>query len=70
MLGDQKAIERLYELYDGKIHFVDRYVGELMDHLKQIGLERKYPGGADFRSWRDALFASQRFSDLRPSLVV
>ncbi len=38
MLGDQKAIERLYELYDGKIHFVDRYVGELMDHLKQIGL--------------------------------
>ena len=38
MLGDQKAIERLYDLYDGKIHFVDRYVGELMDHLKQIGL--------------------------------
>lgn len=38
MMGDQKAIERLYELYDGKIHFVDRYVGELMDHLKQTGL--------------------------------
>lgn len=39
MLGDQKAIERLYQLYDGKIHFVDRYVGELMDHLREIGLE-------------------------------
>jgi arylsulfatase A-like enzyme len=38
MLGDQQAVQRLYDLYDGKIHFVDRYVGELMDHLKQIGL--------------------------------
>jgi arylsulfatase len=38
MLGDQQAVQRLYDLYDGKIHFVDRYVGELMDHLKQTGL--------------------------------
>ncbi len=38
MMGDQQAVQRLYDLYDGKIHFVDRYVGKLMDHLKQIGL--------------------------------
>jgi len=38
MMGDKQAVQRLYDLYDGKIHFVDRYVGELMDHLKQIGL--------------------------------
>lgn len=38
MLGDKQAVQRLYELYDGKIHFVDRYVGELMDHLRQLGL--------------------------------
>lgn len=38
MLGDQKAIQRLYDLYDGKVHFVDRYVGKLMDHLKETGL--------------------------------
>ena len=38
MMGDQQAVQRLYDLYDGKIHFVDRYVGELMDHLKQSGL--------------------------------
>ena len=39
MLGDQKAIARLYQLYDGKIHFVDRYVGEILDHLRALGLE-------------------------------
>ncbi|HVN77826.1 MAG TPA: sulfatase-like hydrolase/transferase, partial [Terriglobia bacterium] len=39
MLGDQKAIERLYELYDGKIHFVDRYVGQILDHLGKLGLQ-------------------------------
>ncbi len=38
MMGDQQAVQRLYDLYDGKIHFGDRYVGELMDHMKQIGL--------------------------------
>ncbi len=40
MLGDQKAIERLYQLYDGKIHFVDRYVGKILDHLQALGLEK------------------------------
>lgn len=40
MMGDQKAIERLYELYDGKIHFVDRYVGEILDRLRNLGLEQ------------------------------
>ncbi len=38
MLGDQQAIERLYQLYDGKIHFVDRYVGKILDHLDKLGL--------------------------------
>lgn len=41
MLGDQKAIARLYQLYDGKIHFVDRYVGEILDHLRALGLQDK-----------------------------
>ncbi len=40
MMGDQKAVQRLYDLYDGKVHFVDRYVGKLMDHLKQTGLDQ------------------------------
>ncbi len=39
MLGDAKAVERLYQLYDGKIHFIDEYVGQLMDHLRKLGLE-------------------------------
>jgi arylsulfatase A-like enzyme len=39
MLGDQKAIRRLYELYDGKIHFIDRYVGQILDHLQALGLQ-------------------------------
>lgn len=39
MLGDQKAIERLYQLYDGKIHFIDRYVGQILDFLHTSGLE-------------------------------
>ena len=37
MLGDQKALERLYELYDGKVHFVDYQVGRLIDHLQKLG---------------------------------
>jgi len=41
MLGDQKAIERLYQLYDGKIHYVDRYIGKLLDHVHELGLDRK-----------------------------
>jgi len=41
MLGDQKAIERLYQLYDGKIHFVDRKVGEILDRLRDLGLQDK-----------------------------
>lgn len=38
MLGDRQAVQRLYDLYDGKIHFVDRYVGEVMDQVKKLGL--------------------------------
>lgn len=41
MIGDQRAIERLYQLYDGKIHFVDRYVGQIMDRLQSLGVDRK-----------------------------
>jgi arylsulfatase A-like enzyme len=37
--GDEKAVERLYQLYDGKIHYVDRYAGEILDRLKSLGLE-------------------------------
>ncbi len=40
-LGDRKAVERLYQLYDGKIHFIDSYVGQLLDHLRELGLEDK-----------------------------
>lgn len=39
MLGDQKAIERLYQLYDGKIHYVDRYVGQILNFLHSSGLD-------------------------------
>lgn len=39
MLGDQKAIERLYQLYDGKIHFADRYVGKVLAQLKAARLD-------------------------------
>ena len=39
MLGDQKAIERLYQLYDGKIHYIDHYVGQILDFLRSSGLE-------------------------------
>lgn len=39
-IGDQKAIERLGQLYDGKIHFVDRYVGQLLDKLRASGLDK------------------------------
>ncbi|MCL4401919.1 MAG: sulfatase, partial [Acidobacteria bacterium] len=38
-LRDQKAIERLYQLYDGKIHFIDYYIGQLLDRLRSNGME-------------------------------
>lgn len=38
-LRDAKAIERLYQLYDGKIHFIDHYIGELVDRLRATGLD-------------------------------
>jgi arylsulfatase A-like enzyme len=40
MLGDSKAIERLYQLYDGKLHYVDRYVGQILDQVKKLGLDK------------------------------
>jgi arylsulfatase A-like enzyme len=40
-LGDGKAIERLMQLYDGKIHFVDRHFGRVLEHLRRSGLDRK-----------------------------
>ena len=39
-LRDVKAIERLYQLYDGKIHFIDHYIGELADRLRRDGLDK------------------------------
>ncbi|HTV53443.1 MAG TPA: sulfatase-like hydrolase/transferase [Terriglobia bacterium] len=41
MLGDRNAVERLYQLYDGKIHFVDRYVGQILGQLQSLGLNQK-----------------------------
>ena len=38
--GDKKAIERLYQLYDGKIHSIDRYVGIVLNRLRELGLEK------------------------------
>lgn len=38
MNGDQGAIQRLYQLYDGKIHHIDRYVGAILDQIKQYHL--------------------------------
>ena len=37
-LHDNDAISRLTQLYDGKIHFIDRYIGELFAHLQERGL--------------------------------
>lgn len=37
--GNQQAVARLYQLYDGKIHFVDRYVGKILDRLQALGLQ-------------------------------
>ena len=39
-LGDEKAVERLRQLYDGKIHYIDGYVGELTERLKQLDLDK------------------------------
>jgi len=36
-LRDPAAIERLYQLYDGKIHFIDHHVGELLKNLRLSG---------------------------------
>lgn len=40
MLGDQNAIARLYQLYDGKIHYIDRYVGQVLDQVQRLGLDK------------------------------
>jgi arylsulfatase A-like enzyme len=39
-LGDRKAIERIIQLYDGKIHEVDETVGRLMNGLRLRGLKQ------------------------------
>ncbi len=39
-LGDRKAVERITGLYDGKIHFVDEYVGKVFEQLRTSGLEK------------------------------
>ena len=39
-LRDTNAIDRLTQLYDGKIHFIDRYIGQLFEQLHQRGLDR------------------------------
>jgi arylsulfatase A-like enzyme len=37
--GDKKAIERLYQLYDGKIHYIDGFVGQILARLHELGLD-------------------------------
>ena len=39
-LGDRKAIGRMTQLYDGKIHFVDSYLGRVLEKLRTSGLAR------------------------------
>ncbi len=39
-LGDRKAIDRLEQLYDGKIHFIDHYFGQVLERLRSSGLAR------------------------------
>src|SRR3984957_18520569 len=39
MTGDDKAVERLYQLYDGKVHYADGFVGQIVDRLRALGLE-------------------------------
>jgi len=39
--GDKKAVERLNGLYDGKIHFVDHYIGQVLEKLRELDLDEK-----------------------------
>jgi arylsulfatase A-like enzyme len=39
-LGDQKAVERMTQLYDGKIRFVDSYFGKVLQKLRDKGMDR------------------------------
>lgn len=39
--GDEKAVERLNSLYDGKIHFVDYHVGRILQKLKELNIDGK-----------------------------
>jgi len=39
-VGDQDAIERMTQLYDGKIHFVDFYIGQVLQKLRDSGLDK------------------------------
>ena len=38
-VGDRKASERMVQLYDGNIHYVDASLGQLFDQLKLRGLK-------------------------------
>ncbi|MCL5019584.1 MAG: sulfatase-like hydrolase/transferase [Patescibacteria group bacterium] len=38
--GDKKAVQRLIDLYDGKVHFIDYHFGELLKKLKSLGLDK------------------------------
>jgi len=39
--GDEKAVERLNSLYDGKIHFVDYYIGQVLKKLKELNIDKE-----------------------------
>jgi len=39
MAGDRMAVERLKSLYDGKIHYIDYHIGQLIRKLKELDLD-------------------------------
>lgn len=39
--GDKRAVERLNSLYDGKIHFADYCIGQVLKKLKELNIDKK-----------------------------
>jgi len=39
--GDEKAVERLNSLYDGKIHFIDYYIEQVLKKLKELNIDKE-----------------------------
>jgi arylsulfatase A-like enzyme len=39
--GDKRAVQRLIDLYDGKVHFIDYHFGKLLNKIENLGLDDK-----------------------------